>query len=85
MAPWRLLLMTPAERDGGSIVGTAMLMALMLAFAPVALLGGSSMRLMLRPRYGRWTCGRRALGGLSFREVPLALAPSSVSGAGFLQ
>jgi hypothetical protein len=46
---WRLetVATTPAERDGGSIVGTAMLMALMLAFAPVALLGGSSTSLML--------------------------------------
>jgi hypothetical protein len=31
----------------GSIVGTAMLMALLLAFAPIALLGGSSTSLML--------------------------------------
>ena len=38
---------TPAERNGGSIVGTAMLMALLLAFAPVAFLGGSSTSLML--------------------------------------
>ena len=46
---WRLetIATTPAERNGGSIVGTAMLMALMLAFAPVALLGGSSTSLML--------------------------------------
>ena len=46
---WRLetVATTPAERNGGSIVGTAMLMALMLAFAPVALLGGSSTSLML--------------------------------------
>ena len=36
-----------AEQNGGSIVGTAMLMALLLAFAPVALLGGSSTSLML--------------------------------------
>jgi hypothetical protein len=46
---WRLDIVAtaPAERNGGSIVGTAMLMALMLAFAPVALLGGSSTSLML--------------------------------------
>src|SRR6476620_3782562 len=46
---WRLdtVAATPAERNGGSIVGTAVLMALMLAFAPVALLGGSSTSLML--------------------------------------
>jgi hypothetical protein len=46
---WRLdtVANTPAERNGGSIVGTAMLMALLLAFAPVALLGGSSTSLML--------------------------------------
>jgi len=33
---WRLdtVATTPAERNGGSIVGTAMLMALLLAFAP---------------------------------------------------
>ena len=71
---------TPAERNGGSIVGTAVLMALMLAFAPVALLGGSSTSLMrsldLRPSRS---------GNLSFRGAPLALAPSLVSGAGFLQ
>ena len=36
-----------AEQNGGSIVGTAMLMALLLAFAPVAFLGGSSTSLML--------------------------------------
>jgi hypothetical protein len=46
---WRLDIVAtvPAERNGGSIVGTAMLMALMLAFAPIALLGGSSTSLML--------------------------------------
>jgi hypothetical protein len=46
---WRLetVATTPAERNGGSIVGTAMLTALLLAFAPVALLGGSSTSLML--------------------------------------
>ena len=46
---WRLdtVAKTPAERNGGSIVGTAMLMALLLAFAPVAFLGGSSTSLML--------------------------------------
>jgi hypothetical protein len=42
-----MLATTPAERNGGSIVGTAMLMALVLAFAPVAFLGGSSTSLML--------------------------------------
>ena len=36
-----------AEHNGGSLVAIAMLMALMLAFAPVALLGGSSTSLML--------------------------------------
>ena len=46
---WRLetVAATPAENNGGSIVGTAMLMALLLAFAPVAFLGGSSTSLML--------------------------------------
>jgi hypothetical protein len=46
---WRLdtVATTPAERNGGSIVGTAMLMALLLGFAPVAFLGGSSTSLML--------------------------------------
>jgi hypothetical protein len=45
---WRLeTVATTPERNGGSVVGTAMLMALMLAFAPVALLGGSSTSLML--------------------------------------
>ena len=46
---WRLDIVAtvPAERNGSSIVGTAMLMALMLAFAPIALLGGSSTSLML--------------------------------------
>jgi hypothetical protein len=46
---WRLdtVATRPAELNGGSIVGTAMLMALLLAFAPVALLGGSSTSLML--------------------------------------
>ena len=46
---WRLDTVgtAPPERNGGSIVGTAMLMALLLAFAPVALLGGSSTSFML--------------------------------------
>ena len=46
---WRLdsVATAPPDRNGGSIVGTAMLMALLLAFAPVALLGGSSTSLML--------------------------------------
>jgi hypothetical protein len=46
---WRLdtVATSPAEQNGSSIVGTAMLMALLLAFAPVALLGGSSTSLML--------------------------------------
>jgi len=46
---WRLntVATTTVEQNGGSIVGTAMLMALLLAFAPVALLGGSSTSLML--------------------------------------
>jgi hypothetical protein len=46
---WRLdtVARSPAERNGGSIVAIAMLMALLLAFAPVALLGGSSTSLML--------------------------------------
>ena len=46
---WRLNLVakSTAERNGGSLVGIAMLMALMVAFAPVALLGGSSTSLML--------------------------------------
>jgi hypothetical protein len=35
------------ERDGGSVVGTAMLIALLVVFAPVALLGSSSTSLML--------------------------------------
>ena len=46
---WRLdtVATSPAEQNGGSIVGTAMLTALLLAFAPVALLGGPSTSLML--------------------------------------
>jgi len=46
---WRLdtAATSPPEHNGGSIVGTAMLMGLLLAFAPVALLGGSSTSLML--------------------------------------
>jgi hypothetical protein len=46
---WRLdtVAASRAEQNGGSIVGTAMLMALLLAFAPVAFLGGSSTSLML--------------------------------------
>jgi hypothetical protein len=46
---WRLdaVATKPAERNGGSIVGTAMLIALLLAFAPVAFLGASSTSLML--------------------------------------
>jgi len=45
---WRLNVVgtSTAERNG-SLVGIAMLMALMVAFAPVALLGGSSTSLML--------------------------------------
>jgi hypothetical protein len=52
---------TPAERNGGSIVGTAMLMALMLAFAPIALWRFFH-QFDAMPRYGGRTCGRRALG-----------------------
>jgi hypothetical protein len=46
---WRLNVVakSTAERNGGSLVGIATLMALMIAFAPVALLGGSSTSLML--------------------------------------
>jgi hypothetical protein len=46
---WRLsaVAKATAERNGGSLVGIAMLMALMLGFAPVAFLGGSSTSLML--------------------------------------
>jgi hypothetical protein len=46
---WRLdtVAASRAEQNGGSIVGTAMLMALLLAFAPVAFLGGSSTSSML--------------------------------------
>jgi hypothetical protein len=46
---WRLdvVAKSTAERNGGSLVSLAILMALMLAFAPVALLGGSSTSLML--------------------------------------
>jgi hypothetical protein len=46
---WRLDTVATAlpNHNGGSIVGTAMLMALLLGFAPVALLGGSSTSLML--------------------------------------
>lgn len=46
---WRLdtAATAPSEHNGGSIVGTATLMGLLLAFAPVALLGGSSTSLML--------------------------------------
>jgi hypothetical protein len=61
---WRLdtVATTPAERNGGSIVGTAMLMALLLAFAPIALLGGSSTSLMLCLAAFRRTRCRRGLG-----------------------
>ena len=69
---WRLdsVATAPPDRNGGSIVGTAMLMALLLAFAPVALLGGSSTSLMLClelnavSRGRRRPCGRRAVGDL---------------------
>ena len=46
---WRLdtVATTPAELNGGTIVGTAILIALLLGFAPVAFLGGSSTSLML--------------------------------------
>jgi hypothetical protein len=46
---WRLdtVATSPVEQNGGGLVGTAMLMALLLAFAPVAFLGGSSTSLML--------------------------------------
>jgi hypothetical protein len=46
---WRLdtVATESLERNGGSIVGTAMLKAPLLAFAPVALLGGSSTSFML--------------------------------------
>jgi hypothetical protein len=46
---WRLNVVakSTAERNGGSLVGIAMLMALMVAFAPLALFGGSSTSLML--------------------------------------
>jgi hypothetical protein len=37
----------PTERNGGGIAGTAMLASLLLAFAPVALFGGSSTNMML--------------------------------------
>jgi hypothetical protein len=83
---WRLetVATTPAERNGGSIVGTAMLMALMLAFAPVALLGGSSTSLMLCLAAVAGLAAV-ALWDLSFPEAPLAPAPSLVLGADFLQ
>jgi hypothetical protein len=78
---WRLDAVTraPAERNGGRVVGTAMLMALMLGFAPLALLGGSSTSSML--------CfaavaglGAVAIWELAFpREAPCA---GSVLGAG---
>jgi hypothetical protein len=38
---------TPTERNGGGVVGTAMLASLLLGFAPVALFGGSSTSMML--------------------------------------
>jgi hypothetical protein len=46
---WRLnvIAKSTAERNGGSLVAIAMLVALMVAFAPVALVGGSSTSLML--------------------------------------
>jgi hypothetical protein len=38
---------TPTERNGGGVVGIAMLASLLLGFAPVALFGGSSTSMML--------------------------------------
>jgi hypothetical protein len=46
---WRLdtVAKTPTERNGGGVVGIAMLASLLLGFAPVALFGGSSTSMML--------------------------------------
>ena len=68
----------------GSIVGTAMLTALLLAFAPGALLGDPSTSLMLCLAAVAVLAQSRA-GNLSLHGVPLVPAPSLVSGAGFWQ
>jgi hypothetical protein len=56
-----------------------MLMALLLAFAPVALLGGSSTSLMLYLAGGRWPCRRCAVGDFVPRG---AFGASAVFGVG---
>ena len=84
---WRLdtVAATPAEHNGGSIVGTAMLMALLLAFAPVAFLGGSSTSLMLCLAAVAGLAAAALWETCRSDEAPLAPAPSLVSGADFLQ
>jgi hypothetical protein len=78
---WRLDAVTKAtaECNGGSVVGTAMLMALMLGFAPVALLGGSSTSSML------CLAAVAGLGAVALWELVLpreAPCASSILGAG---
>jgi hypothetical protein len=78
---WRLDAVTkaPTECNGGSVVGTAMLMSLMLGFAPVALLGGSSTSAML------CFAAVAGLGAVAIWELALpreALCASSFLGAG---
>jgi hypothetical protein len=78
---WRLDAITkaPTECNGGSVVGTAMLMALMVGFAPLALLGGSSTSAML------CFAAVAGLGAVAIWELVLpreALCTSSFLGAG---
>ena len=78
---WRLdaVSKAPTECNGGSVVGTAMLMSLMLGFAPVALLGGSSTSAML------CFAAVAGLGAVAIWELAFpreALCTSSFLGAG---
>ena len=83
---WRLdaVATSPPEQNGGSIVGTAMLMALLLAFAPVAFLGGSSTSLMLCLAAVAGLAAA-ALWELVVPRNALAQAPFLVSGADYWQ
>jgi hypothetical protein len=68
---------TPTERNGGGVVGIAMLASLLLGFAPVALFGGCASL--------RWPVSQQSrCGNLLFRGKPVAPAPCSVSAADFL-
>jgi hypothetical protein len=78
---WRLNVVakSTAERNGGNLVSLAILMALMLAFAPIALLGGSSTSLML------CFVGVAGLGAVAIWEFVIpreAFGASAVLGAG---